>query len=83
MKRRAPKLRTDRDAEAFLAEDLSNLDFAQFKPVRFSFAEKAYLRGVESTLPEWSSPEDSAAYDGLLKAGKRKPKRRRRSSRSD
>jgi len=40
MKKRVPRLRTDRQAEAFLAQDLSNLDFSQFKPARFEFEKK-------------------------------------------
>ena len=38
MKRQVPKMATDEEAEAFLASDLSDLDFAQFKPVQFKFA---------------------------------------------
>ncbi|WP_125469915.1 CopG family antitoxin [Caulobacter vibrioides] len=34
MTKRVPKLITDEDAEAFLAQDLSDLDFSQFKPMR-------------------------------------------------
>jgi predicted DNA binding CopG/RHH family protein len=40
MKKKVPPLKTDREAEAFLAQDLSNLDFSQFKPVRFEFEKK-------------------------------------------
>jgi len=40
MKRKVPRLRTDEEAEAFLAQDLSKLDFSQFKPVRFEFERK-------------------------------------------
>ena len=40
MKKKVPRLKTDRQAEAFLAQDLSNLDFSQFKPVRFVFEKK-------------------------------------------
>ena len=40
MKRKVPTLRTDEEAEAFLEQDLSDLDFSQFKPVRFEFARK-------------------------------------------
>ncbi len=40
MKKKVPRLKTDRQAEAFLAQDLSNLDFSQFKPVRFEFEKK-------------------------------------------
>ena len=39
-KRKVPKLRTDKAAEAFLERDLSDLDFSQFKPVRFEFEKK-------------------------------------------
>ena len=35
MKRKVPRLTTDEEAEALLDQDLSDLDFAQFKLVRF------------------------------------------------
>jgi predicted DNA binding CopG/RHH family protein len=35
-----PKFTTDEDAEAFLEQDLSDLDFKQFKPMRFEIAKK-------------------------------------------
>lgn len=41
MKRRVAKLTTHAEAEAFLAQDLSDLDFAQFKPMHFEFEPKA------------------------------------------
>jgi predicted DNA binding CopG/RHH family protein len=40
MKKRVPRLKTDKEAEAFLAQDLSNLDFSQFKVVQFEFEKK-------------------------------------------
>jgi predicted DNA binding CopG/RHH family protein len=40
MKKKVPRLKTDRAAEAFLAQDLSNLDFSQFKTTRFEFEKK-------------------------------------------
>jgi predicted DNA binding CopG/RHH family protein len=40
MKKKIPRLKTDREAEAFLAQDLSNLDLSQFKPARFEFEKK-------------------------------------------
>jgi predicted DNA binding CopG/RHH family protein len=43
-------LRTDEEAETFLEQDLSDLDFAQFKPVRFEFEKKAAR--VNMRLPE-------------------------------
>ena len=32
-----PPLKNDAEAEEFLAQDLSEIDFSQFKPVRFEF----------------------------------------------
>ena len=40
MKKKVPRLRTDKQAEAFLSRDLSNLDFSQFKAARFEFEKK-------------------------------------------
>ena len=37
MSRSVPELRTDAEAEAFLDQDLSDLDFDQFTPTRFEF----------------------------------------------
>jgi predicted DNA binding CopG/RHH family protein len=41
MKQRVPRMTTDCEAKAFLAKDLSDLDFSQFKPVRFEFEAKS------------------------------------------
>jgi predicted DNA binding CopG/RHH family protein len=40
MKKKVPRLKSDKEAEAFLAQDLSQLDFSQFKPARFEFEKK-------------------------------------------
>ena len=40
MRKKVPRLSSDKEAEAFLAQDLSNLDFSQFKPARFEFEKK-------------------------------------------
>ena len=50
MKRKVPKMTTDEEAEAFLEQDLSDLDFSQFKPVRFEFQAKAARLNMR--LPE-------------------------------
>jgi predicted DNA binding CopG/RHH family protein len=39
-KRRVPRRKTDKAAERFLAQDLSNFDFSQFQTVRFEFEKK-------------------------------------------
>ncbi len=38
--KRVPEFKTDAEAEAFLKQDLSGLDFKQFKPMRFEVAKK-------------------------------------------
>jgi predicted DNA binding CopG/RHH family protein len=38
--KKVPHLRTDKQAEAFLSQDLSRLDYSQFKLVRFEFERK-------------------------------------------
>src|ERR1700756_1612730 len=40
MRRRVPRLKTDAEAEAFLEQDLSDLDFSKFTTVRFEFEPK-------------------------------------------
>jgi predicted DNA binding CopG/RHH family protein len=40
MKKKIPRLKTDKQAEAFLERDLSGLDFAQFKAAHFEFEKK-------------------------------------------
>ena len=50
MKKRVPKLKSDEDAEAFLDQDLSELDFSQFKLARFEFEKKTAR--VNMRLPQ-------------------------------
>ncbi|WP_222116175.1 CopG family antitoxin [Extensimonas perlucida] len=38
--KRVPEFKTDAEAEAFLEQDLSGLDFKQCKPMRFEIAQK-------------------------------------------
>jgi predicted DNA binding CopG/RHH family protein len=40
MKRKLPDFASDEEAEAFLDQDLSDLDFSQFKPVEFEFLDE-------------------------------------------
>ncbi|WP_084386775.1 CopG family antitoxin [Castellaniella caeni] len=39
--KKVPQFDSDRAAEAFLDQDLSGLDFSQFKPMRFELAPKS------------------------------------------
>jgi predicted DNA binding CopG/RHH family protein len=48
--RKVPQFKTDEEAEAFLEQDLSDLDFSQFKPTRFEFSPKAAQLNMR--LPE-------------------------------
>lgn len=48
--KKVPRLRTDEEAEAFLDQDLSDLDFSQFKPARFEFSPK--VARLNMRLPE-------------------------------
>jgi len=41
MKRKVPEFRSDEETAAFLEQDLSDLDFAQFKPAQFEFERKS------------------------------------------
>lgn len=50
MKRKVPKFKSDKEAEEFLEQDLSDLNFSQFKPVRFEFERKDAR--VNMRLPE-------------------------------
>ena len=40
MKKKVPRLKSDKAAEELLSQDLSELDFSQFKPARFEFERK-------------------------------------------
>ena len=50
MKKKIPKLQSDAEAEAFLEQDLSDLDFSQFKPAHFEFDRKSAR--VNMRLPQ-------------------------------
>ncbi|MCB1555788.1 MAG: Arc family DNA-binding protein [Alphaproteobacteria bacterium] len=49
-KRKVPIFRTDEEAETFLEQDLSDLDFSQFKPVHFELRKKD--KQVNLRMPE-------------------------------
>ena len=50
MKRKIPAMKTDEEVEHFLDQDLSDLDFSEFKPFRFEFESKAAR--VNMRLPQ-------------------------------
>ncbi len=51
MKRKVPRMTTDEQAEAFLEQDLSDLDFSQLKPVKFEFQPKAARLNMRLPMP--------------------------------
>jgi len=51
MKRKVPRMTTDEEAEAFLEQDLSDLDFSQFKPAKFEFQAKAARLNMRLPMP--------------------------------
>jgi predicted DNA binding CopG/RHH family protein len=65
MNKKVPKLTSDEDAEAFLARDLSDLDFSQFKPVQFEFEAKS--ERVNMRLPKTllTAVKDIALREGM------------------
>ena len=49
--KRVPEFKTDEEAEAFLEQDLSRLDFEQFKPMRFEIAQKDAVLSMRIPAP--------------------------------
>ena len=65
MKREVPKMTTDEEAEAFLEQDLSDLDFSQFKPVRFEFQAKAARLNMRLPVPLLDAVKAKAKARGV------------------
>ncbi len=63
--KKVPPLKTDRAAEAFLAQDLSNLDFSQFKPVRFEFEKKEEQINMRMPKPLLAAVKARAKARGI------------------
>ena len=65
MKRKVPRLTNDREAEAFLAQDLSDLDFSQFKPARFEFERKTAQLNMRVPKPLLDAVKRRAKARGI------------------
>lgn len=63
--REVPVLRTDEEAEAFLMQDLSNLDFSKFKQMHFEFAKKEAQVNMRVPQPLLDAVKDKAKAVGL------------------
>ena len=64
-KRKVPELRTDAAAEAFLEQDLSGLDFAQFRPMRFEFERKTAQLNMRLPAALHNAVKQRAAARGM------------------
>ncbi len=65
MKRKVPRMTTDEEAEAFLAQDLSDLDFSQFKPVKFEFEKKTAQINMRVPKPLLDAVKERAKARGI------------------
>ena len=65
MKRKVPQMTTDEEAEAFLEQDLSDLDFSQFKPVKFEFQRKAARLNMRLPVPLLDAVKAKAKARGV------------------
>jgi predicted DNA binding CopG/RHH family protein len=63
--RKVPILRTDEEAEAFLMQDLSDLDFSQFKPMHFEFEKKEAQVNMRVPQPLLDAVKDRAKARGM------------------
>ena len=65
MTRKVPKMVTDAEAEAFLDQNLADLDFSQFKPVRFEFQKKGAQLNMRVPQPLLDAVKDRAKARGI------------------
>lgn len=71
MKRKVPKLRkvpvfkTDEEAEAFLEQDLSDLDFSQFKPMHFEIRPKEKSINLRLSAGLLDAVRENAKREGV------------------
>ena len=64
-KRTMPPLKSDTQADAWLAQDLSNLDLSQFKPVRFEFEKKEEQINIRVPKPLLKAVKARAKVRGI------------------
>lgn len=65
MKKNIPEMKTDKEAEAFLDQDLSNLDFSQFKPAGFEFEKKSAQLNMRVPQPLLDAIKATANARGI------------------
>ncbi len=65
MTRKVPDFSTDAEAEDFLDQNLSDLDFAQFKTVRFEFEKKSAQLNMRVPQPLLEAVKSRAKAKGI------------------
>ena len=65
MQRQVPRLTTDEEAEAFLDQDLSDLDFSQLEPARFEFEKKSERINMRVPKPLLDALKARASHRGI------------------
>lgn len=65
MKKLLPRITTDEEAEAFLAEDLSEYDISQFKRHHFEFEKKEAQVNMRVPQPLLDAVKDRAKAHGI------------------
>lgn len=63
--KRIPNFKTDDQAEAFLEQDLSGLDFTQFKPMRFEVARKEAALNLRLPVVLLNAVREKAKEKGI------------------
>ena len=65
MNKIGPQFSSDAEAEAFLEQDLSELDYSQFKPSQFEFTKKAAQLNMRLPQPLLDAVKARARDAGL------------------
>jgi predicted DNA binding CopG/RHH family protein len=65
MKRKVPEFRSDEEVAVFLDQDLSDLDFAQFKPAHFEFEKKTAQINMRLPKPLLDTVKRRSATRGI------------------
>ena len=65
MNKIVPEFTSDAEAEAFLEQDLSELDYSQFKPSQFEFTKKAAQLNMRLPQPLLDAVKARARDAGL------------------
>ncbi len=65
MKKKIPKLKSDKAAADFLERDLSSLDFSQFKPAAFEYERKGAQLNMRVPKPLLDAVKAEARAKGI------------------